>query len=280
MNGTSNYLVCAGREIHYTEWGAGHGETVIAWHGLARTGRDFDDVAAVLAQRYRVVCPDTVGRGLSEWSAVPESEYCLAYYARSAVALVDALGMERMHWLGTSMGGAVGMRLAAGPLAGRLRSLVLNDIGPQLGEAAVARIRAYAGNPPQFARASELEAFFRTVYAPFGPLTDAQWRRLAQTSTRRTADGKVTPHYDPKIVMQFEAHPHDYELWEVYDAIRTPTLCLRGETSDLLLADTADEMTRRGPRAHVVTVAGVGHAPALNVAEQFSLVSEFLAAQD
>lgn len=277
---TSNYLVCAGRELHYTEWGSGHGEAVIAWHGLARTGRDFDDIAAVLAQRYRVICPDTVGRGLSEWSAAPEAEYCLAYYAQSAVALVDALGIDRMHWLGTSMGGAVGMVLAAGALKGRLRSLVLNDIGPKLGEAAVARIRAYAGNPPQFARVSELESFFRTVYAPFGPLTDAQWRRLAQTSTRRTADGKVTPHYDPKIVMQFEAHPHDYELWDVYDAIRTPTLGLRGEHSDLLLAASADEMTRRGPKARVVTVAGVGHAPALNVPAQFALVSEFLAAQD
>jgi pimeloyl-ACP methyl ester carboxylesterase len=277
---TSNYLVCAGRELHYTEWGSGHGEAVIAWHGLARTGRDFDDIAAVLAQRYRVICPDTVGRGLSEWSAAPEAEYCLAYYAQSAVALVDALGIDRMHWLGTSMGGAVGMVLAAGALKGRLRSLVLNDIGPKLGEAAVARIRAYAGNPPQFARVSELESFFRTVYAPFGPLTDTQWRRLAQTSTRRTADGKVTPHYDPKIVMQFEAHPHDYELWDVYDAIRTPTLGLRGEHSDLLLAASADEMTRRGPKARVVTVAGVGHAPALNVPAQFALVSEFLAAQD
>jgi pimeloyl-ACP methyl ester carboxylesterase len=280
MSPLSHYRVCAGRELHYTEWGVGHGETVLAWHGLARTGRDFDDIAAVLAERYRVICPDTVGRGLSEWSAAPEAEYCLAYYAQSAVALVDALGIDRMHWLGTSMGGAVGMRLAAGPLAGRLRSLVLNDIGPQLGESAVARIRAYAGSPPQFARASALETFFRTVYAPFGPLTDAQWRRLAQTSTRRTPDGKLTPHYDPRIVVQFEAHPHDYALWDVYDAIRTPTLCLRGEHSDLLLADTAEAMTRRGPKARVVTIAGVGHAPALNVPEQFALVREFLAARD
>jgi pimeloyl-ACP methyl ester carboxylesterase len=279
MTFTSNYLVCAGREIHYTEWGAGHGETVIAWHGLARTGRDFDDIAAVLGERYRVICPDTVGRGLSEWSVAPEAEYCLAYYAQSAVALVDALGIDRMHWIGTSMGGAVGMLVAAGALKARLRSLVLNDIGPALGAEAVRRIRAYAGNPPQFARASELEAFFRTVYAPFGPLAEVQWRRLAQTSTRRMPDGKVTPHYDPNMVLQFERHPHDYELWETYDAIAVPTLCLRGEHSDLLLAETAEEMQRRGPRARVVTVAGVGHAPALNVPEQIGILSEFLAAQ-
>ena len=174
------------------------------------------------------------------------------------------------------MGGAIGLALAAGALNGRIRRLVLNDIGPQLGEAAVARIRAYAGNPPQFERLSELEAYFRTVYQPFGWLSDEQWRRLAETSTRRLADGKLTPHYDPRMVMQFERYPRDYDLWEAYDAIDAPTLCLRGETSDLLLPDTAEQMRRRGPRAVVVTIAGCGHAPALNVPDQFALVERFL----
>lgn len=272
----SGTLVCADREIHYTEWGAEHRETVIAWHGLARTGRDMDDLAAHLAQRYRVICPDTIGRGLSQWSPVPEKEYCLAFYGRLAVALVDRLRLDSFHWLGTSMGGAIGLLAAAGPLKGRIRRLVLNDIGPQLGEAAVARIRAYAGNPPQFERLSELEAYFRTVYKPFGWLSDEQWRRLAETSARRLPDGRLTPHYDPRMVMQFERHPRDYDQWEAYDAIDVPTLCLRGETSDLLLPETAEEMRRRGPRAVVVTIAGCGHAPALNVPEQFALVERFL----
>jgi pimeloyl-ACP methyl ester carboxylesterase len=279
MNCTSRYLVCAGREIHFTEWGAANAETVVAWHGLARTGRDFDDIAMELARSYRVICPDTIGRGLSEWSPVPEAEYCLAFYARLAVELVDALDIRHLHWLGTSMGGAIGMLATAGPLRGRVRSLILNDIGPQLGAEAVERIRAYAGNPAQFARVSELESYFRTVYQPFGLLTDAQWRRLTETSTRRTAEGKVTPHYDPRMVLQFEHHPHDYALWDTYDAIDVPTLCLRGETSDLLLADTAEAMAQRGPRARVVTVPGVGHAPALNVPEQYTIVERFLAAQ-
>lgn len=272
----SGYLDCEGREIHYTEWGGPDTPAVVAWHGLARTGRDMDDIAAHLAPRYRVICPDTLGRGLSQWSPAPEAEYCLAFYARLAVALVDRLGLERFHWLGTSMGGALGIRLAAGALKGRIRRLVLNDIGPQLGAAAVERIRAYAGRPPAFERMSELEAYFRAVYAPYGWLSDEQWRRLAETSARRTPEGKLTPHYDPRMVAQFEHHPSDYDQWDAYDAIDVPTLCLRGETSDLLLAQTAEAMRRRGPRAVVVTVPGCGHAPALNVPEQIAVVERFL----
>lgn len=275
MSFTSNYLVCAGREIHYTEWGAGHAETVIAWHGLARTGRDMDDIAAHLATRFRVICPDTIGRGLSQWSTAPEQDYCLAFYGQIAVSLLDQLGIDTAHWLGTSMGGALGLHLAAGALRGRIRRLVLNDIGPQLGPVAVQRIRAYAGNPSQFDRVSELEAYFRQVYKPYGWLSDEQWRRLTETSIRRTTDGRVTPHYDPKMVLQFEHHPRDYDQWEAYDSIDVPVLCLRGEASDLLLPETADEMRRRGPRAVIVTIPNCGHAPALNVPEQFQLVERF-----
>ena len=276
MTPASHYLLCEGREIHYTEWGARNRDCVVAWHGLARTGRDMDEVAAHLSSRFRVICPDTIGRGLSEWSPVPEEEYCLAFYARLAVSLVDQLGIGDMHWLGTSMGGAIGIHLAAGALKGRIRRLVVNDIGPKLADAAVERIRTYAGNPAQFDRVSELEAYFRAVYKPYGWLSDAQWRRLAETSTRRTADGKVTPHYDPRMVMQFTHHPRDYDQWEAYDRIDVPMLCLRGETSDLLLPETADEMRKRGPRAVVVTIPGCGHAPALNVPEQLQLVERFL----
>jgi pimeloyl-ACP methyl ester carboxylesterase len=272
----SNYLVCEGREIRYTEWGAEHDEVVIAWHGLARTGRDMDDVAGQLGARYRVICPDTIGRGLSEWSPEPEREYCLEFYGRIAVSLMDQLGVREAHWLGTSMGGALGIHLGAGRLRGRIRRLVLNDIGPELGGAAVQRIRAYAGTLPQFDRVGELEQYFRSIYKPYGWLSDVQWRRLTETSLRRTREGRVTPHYDPKIVLQFEHHPHDYEQWEAYDRIDVPTLCLRGQASDLLLADTAEAMRVRGPRASVVTVLGCGHAPALNVPDQLALVVRFL----
>jgi pimeloyl-ACP methyl ester carboxylesterase len=279
MTASSHYLVCEGREIHYTEWGAGNARTLVAWHGLARTGRDMDDIATHLSAKYRVICPDTIGRGLSQWSPAPEKEYCLDFYARVAVSLVDQLGIRDLSWLGTSMGGAIGIRLAAGLLKGRIRRMVLNDIGPKLGEAAVERIRSYAGNPPQFDRVGELEQYFRTVYRPFGWLSDEQWRRLAETSARRTEGGKVTPHYDPKMVLQFTHHPRDYDQWEAWDAIDVPTLCLRGEASDLLLPEVADAMRTRGPRAVVVTIPGCGHAPALNVPDQFALVERFLDAR-
>jgi pimeloyl-ACP methyl ester carboxylesterase len=276
MGPSSHYLVCAGREIHFTLWGQDNSETVVAWHGLARTGRDMDYLASSLADRYRVVCPDTVGRGLSEWSAEPANEYCLDFYGDLAESLIDQLGISQLSWVGTSMGGAIGIKLAGGALSTRIRRLVLNDIGPKLGESAVARIRTYAGSPPQFARVSELEEYFRTVYKPYGWLSDDHWRHLTATSTRRTTEGKVTPHYDPNMVMQFSHHPHDYELWESYDRIIAPTLCLRGESSDLLLPETAEEMRTRGPGAVVVTIAGCGHAPALNVPEQIGLVRRFL----
>ena len=279
MNCSSRYLVCEGREIHYTEWGAANPATVVAWHGLARTGRDMDDIAAHLSSRYRVICPDTIGRGLSQWSPAPEKEYCLDFYARIAVSLLDQLGIRELSWLGTSMGGALGIRLAAGALKGRIRRLFLNDIGPKLGDAAVERIRTYAGNPPQFDRLGELEQYFRTVYKPYGWLSEEQWRRLTETSSRRTDGGKLTPHYDPKMVLQFTHHPQDYDQWEAWDAIEVPTLCLRGATSDLLLPEVADEMRSRGPRAVVIAIPGCGHAPALNVPDQFALVERFLDAR-
>ena len=278
MSFTSNYLRCEGRELHYTEWGAQHGEVVIAWHGLARTCRDMDDIAAHLAQRYRVICPDTIGRGLSQWSPAPEREYCLAFYVKLATALVDQLGLTTFHWIGTSMGGAIGTVAAATTLRGRVRKLVLNDNGPETAAAAIERIRGYAGNPAAFDTVTELEQYFRTVYKPFGWLSDAQWRRLTETSTRRLPDGRVTPHYDPAMVMQFTHHTDDYLRWDEWDSLDLPVLCLRGESSDLLLPETAEQMRNRGARAVVAEIAGCGHAPALNTPQHFALVERFLGA--
>ena len=276
----SNYLRCAGREIHYMDWGHADAPVVVAWHGLARTGRDMDELAAFLSAPsvgYRVLCPDTIGRGLSEWSPDPRNEYCLAFYTRLAAAFVDLLGLDQMRWVGTSMGGAIGMVAAAGALRGRISHLVLNDMGPRITDSAIARIRSYAGNPAAFATVSALEQYFRTIYKPYGFLSDAQWCRLTETSTRRLPDGRVTPHYDPAMVQQFVHYPNDHERWADYDSLDIPVLCLRGADSDLLAADTAAAMAQRGPRARVVTIQGCGHAPALNVPEQLELVRNFLA---
>ena len=277
----SRYLSCAGREIHFMDWapatGVPEAPTVIAWHGLARTGRDMDALAAHLSARgHRVICPDTIGRGLSQWSPEPETEYCLAFYARIATDLANQLKLERFQWVGTSMGGAIGMVCAAGQLQGRIQRLVLNDIGPQLANQAIERIRAYAGNPASFATVGELEQYFRTIYKPYGYLSEGQWKLLTESSTRRLPNGWVTPHYDPAMVMQFTHHENDYALWDEYDRIDVPVLCLRGADSDLLLVETAEAMRDRGPRALVVTIEGCGHAPALNVPEQLTLVQRFL----
>jgi pimeloyl-ACP methyl ester carboxylesterase len=284
---SSNYLQLAGREVHWLDWGPRDGPVVVAWHGLARTCRDMDELAVHFAARgFRVVCPDTIGRGLSQWSPAPDDEYQLSFYGRLALELFDALDLRRVHWVGTSMGGAIGMACASGLLEPtmkpRIASLVLNDNAPQIAAAAVERIRAYAGQPPAFDTVAELEQFFRTVYKPYGWLSDAQWRRLTESSTRRLPDGRVTPHYDPAMVRQFEAHPDDYLMWPHYDAIEAPLLCLRGVDSDLVLRETLAQMRSRGPgaagRLQIIEVPGCGHAPALNVPEHLAPIEAFVRA--
>ena len=289
MSPSSRYVTCAGYEIHYLEWGARDAPVVIAWHGLARTGRDMDELAAHLgAHGWRVLCPDTVGRGLSQWAAHPQDEYCLAFYARLAREFVAQLGIERCHWVGTSMGGAIGTVGASGcfepELKQRIRSLVLNDNAPELAAPALERIKAYAGQPPAFATVTELEAFFRTVYKPYGWLSDTQWRRLTESSTRRLPDGRVTPHYDPAMVCQFTVRENDYLIWDHYDAVEVPVLLLRGADSDLVLPEAVDRMRTRGPgaagRLQVIEVPDCGHAPALNVPAQLEAVHAFLRAAE
>lgn len=209
----------------------------------------------------------------------------MPFYARIAADLLRSLGLQRVHWVGTSMGGVLGTVCASGlfvpELKSRIATLVLNDSAPQFAAPALDRIRAYAGAPPTFDTVMELEAFFRRVYAPYGWLSDAQWRRLTETSTRRLPDGRVTPHYDPRLMDQFIKQPNDAHIWDHYDALDLPVLCLRGAESDLVERSTVDAMLARGPgargQATVIEVTGCGHAPALNVPEQLALVSDFLA---
>lgn len=272
----SLYLDVAGRQMHVTVWGLPANPPLVMWHGLARTGRDFDDIAADLSDTWHVICPDTIGRGLSEWSNTPDDDYHLTAYAMQAARLADALRLRTLAWVGTSMGGALGITAAATTLRGRITRLVLNDIGPTFPQPSYDRIRTYIGSPPDFATMTDLEAYFRTIYAPFGAHTDAQWRRMAETSSRRLPNGRFTTHYDPAIARQFHTRPSDFEQWDAYDTLDLPTLVLRGETSDLLLPDTATAMTERGPRARIVEIPGCGHAPALNNAEQIAIVRAFL----
>lgn len=268
-------------DMAYVEWGdPANPRVLVCVHGLTRCGRDFDFLARELADRFRVVCPDVVGRGASGWLA-NKSLYGIPQYCADMAALLARLDVETVDWLGTSMGGLIGMTLAAQPNSPVAR-LMLNDVGPVLSAGAIARIGEYVGRMPRFADPARGEAWLRVVLAPFGQLSDAHWRHIADHSLRRTADGQWELHYDPGIAepfraaMQAESGPQDAVLWPLYDAIRCPTLVVRGAQSDLLSAATAAEMATRGPRAHTVEVAGVGHAPTFMDESQIRIVRDFL----
>ena len=259
----STYVAAAGHEMHVTEWGNPALPPLVMWHGLARTGRDFDEAAQALADSYFVICPDTLGRGLSSWSRPGGVDYSYATFGETALAILDHYGIATLRWIGTSMGGLIGVTLAAGALKGRITHLVVNDIGPDIPAAGTGRIASYVGNPPVYDSVAELEAWLRKNYATFGENSAAFWRRMADTSARRTDNGRVTVHYDPMIVTQFTLHKGDLDVWSRYDAVTASTLLLRGADSDVLPVSIAEEMTRRGPKPRLGTLAGCGHAPTL-----------------
>lgn len=264
----------------YVEWGkADNPRVLICVHGLTRNGRDFDDLARGLADEYRVVCPDVVGRGRSDWLGVKGS-YGFPQYMADMMTLIARLDVEEVHWLGTSMGGLIGMLLASLPHS-PIRRLVLNDVGPVIAAAALARIGEYVGRAPRFASMDEAEAYVRAISAPFGPLTDEQWRHLTRYSVRPLGEGEFCMIYDPALGDAFRAQPEaDIELWAAWDRIRCPTLAIRGSESDLLSRETLHEMACRGPQASVVEIAGIGHAPMLMDAVQIELVRSFLLADE
>ena len=264
--------------LSYADWGSpGAARTVVCVHGLTRNGRDFDHLARVLAGDRRVICPDIAGRGLSDPLTDPE-HYALPTYVAHMVQLLSRLGLDEVDWVGTSMGGLIGMGVAAVE-ASPIRRLVLNDIGPFLPKPALQRINSYLGLDLRFASLDALEAHLREIHAGFGPLTDAEWRHLAEYSAARREDGRFGLNYDQRLGQPMKTGPiEDVDLWPVWDQIRCPVLVVRGISSDLLLAETAAEMTRRGPRAEVVEVDGTGHAPALMAKDQIAIVRSWLSA--
>ncbi|NJD35658.1 MAG: alpha/beta hydrolase [Betaproteobacteria bacterium] len=264
----------------YVEWGdAANPSVLVCVHGLTRCSRDFDFLARALAADYRVVCPDVVGRGRSDWLR-NKSLYAIPQYCADMTTLLAKLNAEVVDWVGTSMGGLIGMALACQPETPIAR-LVLNDVGPVITATSLARIGSYLGAAPRFDNIGQAEVFVRFVSAPFGKFSDEEWRHLTQHVTRTAADGKIEFAYDPGIAqafreMQAAGEGKDVEMWPLYDGIACPTLLLRGETSDLLTQETAMQMMARGPRARLVEVAGVGHAPMLMNAAQVAPVREFL----
>ncbi|MDP4163412.1 MAG: alpha/beta hydrolase [Bacillota bacterium] len=282
----SRYITVEGKEIHFSQWGKSTNPAIICLHGLTRNGRDFDTLANQLSQSYYVICPDILGRGLSQWSTNPDEEYCFHFYEKLIVGLINTLGLEKLIWIGTSMGGALGIRAAGKQLKDRITHLILNDIGAGPTEEAlknsanapsegVQAILTYTANPPKFAAMTQLKNYYEQLYKAFGITSEEEWMSFTQNSVRRTDSGSFTPDYDPNIVKQF-AHMTDLLLWDKWDQITAKVMVLRGELSDILPLDTVEEMTMRGPRFNLHEIAGVGHAPGLNTAEQIEMIEAFL----
>ena len=264
----------------YWEWGDPQNPNVLLCvHGLSRQGRDFDTLARALAGEYRVVCPDVVGRGQSDWLADPMG-YAIPAYVADMVSLLARLNARTVDWVGTSMGGLIGLGVAALP-GNPIRRLVLNDVGPTIQLDALARIGTYLGLPMHWASLEEAADYLLSISKGFGAHTREQWLALTRPMLRPDGQG-FKPHYDPAIAVPFRAITPEIAaygqaaLWKAFDAVTCPTLLLRGADSDLLTADTAAAMTQRGPRAELREFANVGHAPTLIAPEQVAVVREFL----
>ncbi len=264
-------------EVVYDEWGdRDNMSVVVCVHGVGRNAHDFDDLAAALVDTHRVLSVDMPGRGRSQWLADP-SDYVFPTYLTVLNALLARSSAETVGWVGTSMGGLLGIIIAAQPNTPVTR-LVVNDVGPTIEPAALERIRGYFGLDPTFATYGEIAQYIRTVSAPFGTLTDDQWERLTVSNVRQRADGRWGLAYDPGIAVPFRAAAAPPNLWALWDAIHCPTLVLHGQDSDLLSSNTAAEMAARGPKPTVLDFAGVGHAPMLLSRDQIDPVVRFLRA--
>ncbi len=262
--------------VVYSDFGDPENPRVlICVHGLTRNGRDFDTLAEALCDHYRVICPDVPGRGRSDWLSVKQ-DYGYPLYCADMAALIAHLDVEAVHWVGTSMGGLIGMLLAAQP-GTPIKRLVMNDVGPLIPKEALQRIVSYVGDDPEFDSMTGVEAYIREIYSPFGPLTDAQWRNLVECSARVIADGEYGLNYDPGISEPLRMMPaEDVDLWPMWDKVRCPVLLIRGETSDVLLSETATEMQRRGPKIEFIELKGMGHAPTLMPENQIAIVRNWL----
>lgn len=276
-----NSVQCASpsglHRMAYTEWGAPDNPRVLVCvHGLTRNARDFDRLAGALAQHYRVVCPDVVGRGQSGHLKNP-AFYSVPQYVADMVTLIARLNVQTVHWVGTSMGGLIGMALASMENT-PIRKLLLNDVGPLITLESLQRIATYVGTDPTWATFDEALNFVKLVSTPFGLLTEADWMHLTEHSISQRSDGRWGFLYDPAIASPFKATfaDKDIDLWPIYELIKCPTLVLRGAESDLLKHETWQEMGERGPRAKLAEIQGVGHAPMFMTDEQISLARDFL----
>lgn len=289
----------------YYEWGDPDSEDVVLCvHGLTRTGRDFDALADMLSSRFRVICPDVVGRGLSDWLSNP-TYYGLPQYASDMLTLISCIGPRRLHWVGTSMGGLIGLAYAnliaqyqansavltpaqrhtpLQEMNARLDSIILNDVGPHIEPTSLERIGQYVGEPVDFSCFEEAVEYIQETCASFGPHTPEQWRQLTRYVYIEYA-GRWIKHYDLSLAVGFKelsperAAQGEAFLWDAFNSLTVPTLLIRGRQSDLLSEQTCLKMLAHQPLARLTQIEGVGHAPTLMDAEQIAVVSDFLLSQ-
>jgi pimeloyl-ACP methyl ester carboxylesterase len=281
----------------YWQWGdASAGHVIVCVHGLSRQGRDFDVLARALLARagrpLRIVCPDVVGRGRSDWLKDPMG-YVVPTYVGDMLALLAQLhaqaSLKTLDWLGTSMGGLIGMGICGTPklpLPVPVRRLVLNDVGPAIEWQAIQRIGAYLGKAGRFDSVEQAAAAMWAISTSFGPHTPEQWLALSRPMVNALPEGGFALHYDPAIAVPIRAMTEEAAtqgqaaLWQLYDHIAARTLITRGAESDLLSRETAAAMTQRGPKARLIEFEGVGHAPTFVADNQIEAVASFLLAQE
>lgn len=285
-------------KLAYVEWGEQNfDKTVVCVHGLTRNSRDFDFLAKELAKDYRLACPDIVGRGKSDWLPLGQA-YGFPQYLSDMTGLLARLDVEQVDWIGTSMGGLMGMFMAA-QANSPIRRLVMNDVGPMIPMAGTQRIMNYIGQRATFSDLKEAENYFRRIFAPFGKLTDAQWAHVTHYSTFKGKDGRYHLAYDQNVLSGLDGisvwqgmtkiakkawqgllHPGAQiplsEMWPYWDQVKCPVLLLRGETSDILLPETVERMQATHPALDVVEIKGVGHAPALMAQDQIAIIQDWL----
>ena len=291
---TLNFVSCPdagnGHRMAYWQWGADDAaHTIVCVHGLTRQGRDFDVLAQALLARastpLRVVCPDVAGRGMSDWLSDPAG-YAIPYYSGDMLALLAQLKPQTLDWVGTSMGGLIGLAVCvhAKAVGASVRRLVLNDVGPVLEWESLQRIGAYLGKAMHFDSLQQAADALAVIASSFGPHTPSQWLELSRHMVKPDLAGGVSVHYDPAIALPFQditqevALQGEAALWELYDAITAQTLLVRGADSDLLSLKTAAGMAQRGPKARLLEFAGVGHAPTFVADDQVDAVASFLLA--
>lgn len=262
-------------ELNYFDWGdPAASDVALCVHGLTRNAHDFDRLATALAGKRRVIAYDVIGRGSSDWLKASD-RYGYPLYLKHALSFMDALRLDTVDWIGTSMGGILGMMVAA-QHPRRVRRLILNDVGALIPKEALTRLLTYVGTVPRFTDLAAAEAYFRQTLAPFGKLDDAAWARIAETSTRRLLDGAYTTAYDPAISVTLAgADASDINLWSLWTMVTQPVLLIRGADSDLLKIDTAEAMAERNG-VELVQFAQVGHAPSLMVPDQIKTIQTWL----